>query len=71
MATPTLDEMDDRARRYLDGMTVNKDAMARDVLLLTQAIRGAQKRAAEQTKKPPSSTPFAEIFGDVFSRFGR
>ena len=71
MATPTLDEMDARAQRYLDGMTVNKDAMARDVLMLTQAIRGAQKRAAERAKKTPGNTPFADIFGEVFGGFGR
>lgn len=72
MAT-TLDEMEARAQRHLDGMTVNRDAMARDVLALARAIRGAQKRATEKatTSRPFSGMggngPFAGIFDDLFT----
>ena len=61
----TLDDMADRAQRHLDGMTVNKDAMARDVLKLVEAIRGMQKRAQAQPR--PQAGGFAEAFDDVLS----
>lgn len=64
MSLPTLEEMEDRANRQLDGMTVNRDAMARDVLHLVKAIRGMQKRASEsnKTNKYPDDF-FNGIFG--------
>ncbi len=67
-----LDDMESRAQRHLDGMTVNRDAMARDVLKLCQAIRSAQKRAAE--RQPQSGTPkpdYSGTFDDLFGSFGR
>ena len=39
----TLEDMEARAKRHLDGMTVNRDAMAKDVLQLVDAIRAVQK----------------------------
>lgn len=59
--TTTLDEMETRAQRHLDGMTVNRDAMARDVLVLARAIRSAQKRASE---KGAAGNPFSEMGGN-------
>lgn len=56
----TLDEMAERAQRHLDGMTVNKDAMARDVLRLVAAIKAAQQR----THRQPGG--FAEAFDSIF-----
>jgi|GEM_PF-5277254 len=44
MAKPTLEEMESRAERHLDGITVNRDAMARDVLTLVRIVRGLQER---------------------------
>lgn len=61
----SLDEMAERAQRHLDGMTVNKDAMARDVLKLVEAIRGMQQRA--QVQQHPQARGFAEAFDDVLS----
>lgn len=61
----TLDEMAERAQRHLDGMTVNKDAMARDVLQLVAAIKAAQQR----TRRQPGG--FAEVFGDIFGEVFR
>jgi hypothetical protein len=61
---PTLDEMAARAQRHLDGMTVNRDAMARDVLTLVEAIRSAQRRAPARPAQPGSN--FSDAFGDIF-----
>lgn len=44
----TLEDMEARAKRHLDGMTVNRDAMAKDVLQLVEAIRAAQKHNAQK-----------------------
>lgn len=71
MGTPTLEEMESRAQRQLDGMTVNRDAMARDVLLLTKAIRSAQKRAADmdkEKKQPGMAGAFSGIFDDIWGK---
>lgn len=71
MTTPTLDEMAERAQRQLDGMTVNRDAMARDVLQLVEAIRAMQRRAAAERPAQPSGD-FTAAFDDIFSGiFGR
>lgn len=73
MAIPTLDEMEARAQRYLDGMAVNREAMARDVLLLARSIRAAQQRAIENAKEdePPAGAGgrgFSGVFDDLFGR---
>mgnify|MGYP003494706359 FL=1 len=44
----TLEDMEARAKRHLDGMTVNRDAMAKGVLQLVDAIRAVQKHNAEK-----------------------
>lgn len=63
----TLDEMEARAQRHLDGMTVNRDALAKDVLALAKAIRAAQKRATERQKTPFGGMGGSGGFGDIFS----
>lgn len=63
----TLDEMEARAQRQLDGLTVNRDAMARDVLLLVRSIRAMQTRAADTGGKPFASA-FEDVLGDIFGR---
>jgi hypothetical protein len=40
----TLEDMEARAKRHLDGMTVNRDVMAKDVLQLVAAMRAIQSR---------------------------
>lgn len=37
-----LAEMETRAQRHLDGMVVNRDEMAKDVIQLVAALRRAQ-----------------------------
>ena len=43
-----------RARRALDGMSVNRDAMARDVIALAEEV---------------TSGGFAQAFGEIFKGF--
>ncbi len=69
----TLDEIESRAKRHLDGMTVNRDAMARDVLDLVAAVRKARERVAAAAAARPQgqdslSDAFSGIFDDIFSR---
>jgi hypothetical protein len=40
----SLQTMQVRAQRQLDGMTVNRDEMARDVLFLCEVVRAARNR---------------------------
>lgn len=73
MTTPTLDEMAGRAQRHLDGMTVNRDAMAKDVLTLVGAIKQVQARSATSTRTGQQggfSDAFDSIFDDIFNRKG-
>lgn len=58
-----LDNIEARALRHLDGMTVNRDAMARDVLKLVRALR----RLTEEVRKPGAS-PSAARRDDDFLR---
>jgi len=74
MSTPTLDEMATRAQRHLDGMTVNRDAMAKDVLTLVGAIRQLQQRAkvAQPDSQPNNfSGAFGDLFGEILNRKGK
>lgn len=74
MSIPTLDEMAARAQRHLDGMTVNRDAMAKDVLTLVGAIRQLQARSKAATRTGQQggfSDAFGDIFTDIFNRKGQ
>jgi hypothetical protein len=55
----TLADIEQRAQRMLDGMTVNREAFARDVLALVAAVRAA--RPASE----PQHSGFAEAFDDI------
>jgi len=66
MSTPTLDEMATRAQRHLDGMTVNRDAMAKDVLTLVGAIKQMQARS-NATARTGQQGGFSDAFGDIFT----
>lgn len=68
-----LNAMAERAQRQLDGMTINRDAMARDVLTLVKLVR-AMKAQAEAAARSPRGAPggmageFERMFDDLFSR---
>ena len=63
-----LKSIEDRAQRMLDGMTVNREAFARDVLKLCAAAR--QVAAAKQPEAKPTAAPFDGFFGDIFGGRG-
>lgn len=66
----TLEEMEDRARRHLDGMTVNRDAMAKDVLQMGKALRSARDEIVRlQALANRGSSPFGDDFLNAI--FGR
>jgi len=62
----TLDDMEARAKRHLDGMTVNRDVMAKDVLQLVAAMRAIQSRntaaKAAATEKPAAGFEWVDEF---------
>lgn len=60
----TLAEMESRAQRHLDGIKVNVDAMAKDVLLLVKSVRAAQK-APDNVSKPVDN-PFPDFFDQIW-----
>lgn len=59
-----LESIEARAQRILDGMTVNREAFARDVLKLCNATRRLRDCATPQQQKTASA---AADFGDIFS----
>lgn len=69
--TPTdqaamLQSIGDRAQRQLDGMTINRDAFARDVLRLVAAVQQAQARAPVKPQPGGFADTFGELFADIF-----
>jgi hypothetical protein len=79
----SIDEMEQRARKQLDGMRVNHDVMARDVLSLIElvgALRAQLARAQVErvTIHPPRAasgevdmSALPEGFEDLFAGLGR
>lgn len=63
----TLADMGARALRQLDGMAVNRDAMAKDVLQLIALIR-AIERNVEIKPRPDrkQENDMPEFFRDIF-----
>lgn len=79
-----LDEIEARAQRQLDGMTVNRDAIARDNLKMVALLRQIKKRLQEQDetsktsasshggdpREKTSGSQFASAFDDLFGNAG-
>lgn len=62
----TLEQMKDNAQRQLDGMTVNRDLMAKDVLWLADTVKRLEELVKAQPASPSKSrfgSAFDEIFG--------
>ncbi len=66
-----LDTIDERALRSLDGMTLNRDAFARDVLLLTAELRNWRAAHARAETRSQSDSGFAGAFADIFKGFAK
>jgi hypothetical protein len=64
----TLDDMQRRAQGFLDGMSTNKERMAKDVLQLVKLVRAMQDRRQEQAgaEPMPDDTQRQGAFGDAF-----
>jgi hypothetical protein len=62
----TLTEIEATAKRQLDGMRVNHDVMARDVLALVDVVRSLRPPAPEPD---PTQRSFGEAFDDVLRGF--
>ena len=69
MTNEELNDLDARALRMLDGMSVNREKLARDVMRLTAETR---RRMAppqpEPRKQGPFTGAFEGVFDDVFKR---
>lgn len=63
----TLEQMKDTAQRQLDGMTTNRDQMARDVLFLADTVKRletmVQDAAADRQRREAGLGGFARVFG--------
>ena len=63
----TLEQMEDNAQRQLDGMTTNRDQMAKDVLYLVDTVRRlevmVQDAALEKQSREAVFGGFAKMFG--------
>lgn len=63
-----LASIEERAQRVLDGMTINREAFARDVLALCRAARRMQKEVSRLRAmgKGTGGDVLADVFGDIF-----
>ena len=69
MKPGTSEEMRNRAQRHLDGMTVNKDEMAKDVIYLCEVVNRLSQRIADgksTSKNGFSIDDLANLFGGGF-----
>ena len=64
----TLEQMKDTAQRQLDGMTTNRDQMAKDVLWLADTVKRLENMVKESAARQPSSNE--QLYRDFWSRFG-
>lgn len=64
-----IDAAEARARRQLDGMTINRDAMARDVIALCALVRNYRTLNAKKEDTPLKDTSMAGTFEDIFKGF--
>lgn len=60
-----IDKAEEQAHRALDGMSYNKDQMARNVVGMAAELRN-WRAAFERTKARRNDASFAETFDDLF-----
>jgi len=67
-----LASIEERAQRVLDGMTVNREAFARDVLRLSKATRRLRDEVVrlQPQASGKGGDAFIDIFGDIFGGRG-
>jgi hypothetical protein len=63
----TIEQMKDNAQRQLDGMTTNRDQMAKDVLFLADTVKRLESlvkdAAADKQAREAAFGGFAKMFG--------
>lgn len=64
----TLEQMKDTAQRQLDGMTTNRDQMAKDVLWLADTVKRLENMVKESAIRQPTSKE--QLYRDFWSKFG-
>lgn len=66
LTQPDIDSLIERAQRMQDGMTINRDLFAKDVL--RAALELKQWRNSHHNKEPErkADDPFNDIFGGIF-----
>jgi hypothetical protein len=64
----TLFEIEATAKRQLDGMRVNHDVLARDVLVLVDLVRSRQAAAHKPEPRPGT---LRDLFGSGWPRSAR
>lgn len=67
----TLEQMKDNAQRQLDGMTVNRDQMAKDVLWLADTVKRLEELIKTQAASSPSKSRFGSAFDEIFANRGK
>jgi hypothetical protein len=70
-----LEEIEARAQRHLDSMTVNRDVMARDVLKLAATLKQAKAQLAkaheqQQTQAGATRTDAGDWLNSAFDDMG-
>lgn len=67
MNHPDLQDLDQRANRMLDGMTVNREKFARDVMAMTAELARWRDAHARSDPRPQAKAAgFEDAFGDLF-----
>ncbi|MDR6768635.1 hypothetical protein J2W88_003939 [Acidovorax delafieldii] len=64
----TLEQMKETAQRHLDGMTTNRDQMAKDVLWLADTVRRLENMVKESAASQGASRD--QLYRDFWSKFG-
>lgn len=71
MTHPDLDDLNQRTDRMLDGMSVNRQKLARDVREMSDELRRWRDAHARTKANGPKKDGFEEAFGDLFGKGGR
>ena len=68
----TLEQMKATAQRQLDGMSVNRDLMAKDVLWLADTVKRLETLVKNQNQAatPPTSGQLGSAFDEIFRKRG-
>lgn len=67
MTHEDLDDLDQRADRLLDGMSVHREKLARDLRAVTAELRRWREAHARTQTDGPKQASFADAFADLFA----